>query len=170
MTDLRAQIDVAIYLVAIVAANLLVATYGPPAVVFNAFVFIGLDLTMRDRLHDQWKDDQLVLRMGALIVAGGALSWFLNRDAGIIAVASTAAFVLAATADGIAYHLARRWPRLARVNTSNIVGSAVDSLVFPTIAFGGFLPALVLAQFVAKVAGGFVWSLILALPVRSRSA
>jgi hypothetical protein len=37
----------------------------------------------------------------------------------------------------------------------------VDSVLFPTIAFGAFLPAIVLGQFVAKVAGGAVWSWIL---------
>jgi hypothetical protein len=161
---------VAIYLVAIVAANLSVAAFGPPVVVVNAFLFIGLDLTLRDRLHDEWRGRWLPWRMGLLIAAGGAISWFLNRDAGVIAVASTVAFAGAAIADGIVYHLMARYPRLARINGSNVVGAAVDSLLFPTIAFGSLMPALVIAQFIAKVAGGFVWSLILAVPVRRRAA
>lgn len=155
---------VLLYLAAIVVANLTVAAFGPSAVVVNAFLFIGLDLTLRDKLHDQWSGDGLVWKMGALIVAGGVISWILNRDAGMIAVASTVAFAGAAIADGLAYAAAHRWPRLARINASNVVGSAVDSVLFPTIAFGSFLPALVLAQFAAKVAGGFVWSLVLAVP------
>ena len=40
-----------LYLSAIVAANLLAARYGPWATVLWAFLFIGLDLTTRDRLH-----------------------------------------------------------------------------------------------------------------------
>ena len=39
--------------------------------------------------------------------------------------------------------------------------TAVDSILFPTIAFGSFLPLIVLGQFAAKVGGGFVWSLLL---------
>lgn len=43
---------VIMYLVAIVLANLTVAAFGPRMVIVNAFLFIGLDLTARDRLHD----------------------------------------------------------------------------------------------------------------------
>ena len=48
------------------------------------------------------------------------------------------------------------------MNGSNIVGAAADSLIFPTLAFGAFLPWVVLGQFVAKVAGGALWALVLA--------
>jgi len=37
----------------------------------------------------------------------------------------------------------------------------VDSLLFPTLAFGAVMPAIIAGQFFAKVAGGFFWSLIL---------
>jgi hypothetical protein len=76
------MIYVAIYLAAIVVANLSVAALGPQAVIVNAFLLIGLDLTLRDKLHDRWNNDQLALRMGALILAGGVISYVLNRDAG----------------------------------------------------------------------------------------
>lgn len=160
---------VAAYLGAIVAANLLVATFGPSVVVLNAFLFIGLDLTSRDRLHDAWRDRWLVGRMALLIGAGGAISYALNAGAGPIAVASTAAFAVSATLDGLTYALLGDRARLLRVNGSNVVGAAADSLIFPALAFGAWLPVIVLGQFVAKVAGGFVWSLILAVPVRSRA-
>ncbi len=42
-----------------------------------------------------------------------------------------------------------------------MTGAAVDSLVFPTIAFGALMPQIVLAQFVAKAVGGALWSFIL---------
>ena len=161
---------VALYLAAVVAANLSVATFGPAASILNAFLFIGLDLTLRDRLHDAWGGRQLVARMALLIAAGGAISYLLNRDAGQIAVASTVAFVVAGTLDGVTYQLLGDRARLVRINGSNVVGAAADSLIFPTIAFGGFLPLIVLGQFAAKVAGGFVWSLILAVPQRRRAA
>lgn len=152
---------VGLYLFAIVAANLLVAQFGPGITILNAFLFIGLDLTARDRLHDQWRHNGLVWKMGLLIAAGGLLSYLLNRDAGRIALASTVAFTAAALTDALVYQLLHRRTFLIRANGSNIPAAAVDSIVFPTLAFGGFLPWVTLGQFTAKVLGGFVWSLIL---------
>jgi hypothetical protein len=151
---------VLVYLAAIVLANLTVAWWGPGVAIFNAFLLIGLDLAARDTLHDRWKDG-LIWKMGLLIGTGGLISFLLNSSAGIIAVASTAAFALAAVTDAVVYHLFRHKPYLIRANASNGPAALVDSLVFPTIAFGGFLPLITLGQFAAKVAGGFVWSLIL---------
>ena len=152
---------ICLYLAAIVVANLTVAWWGPRMTIINAFLFIGLDLTTRDKLHDAWHGRGLLWKMAALIGTGSVLSWLFNRNAGHIAVASFVAFALAAIADTVVYHLARRWHRLARVNGSNVVSAAVDSLVFPTLAFGGLMPWVTLGQFAAKVGGGFVWSLIL---------
>lgn len=152
---------IALYLAAIVAANLTVAIWGSSVTIINAFLFIGLDLTARDRLHDAWQGKRLAWKMGLLIAAGGTLSWLLNHDAGPIALASTVAFATAAIVDASVYHLFRRRPFLVRANLSNGPAAAVDSLVFPTLAFGGFLPWITLGQFAAKVAGGFVWSLII---------
>jgi len=153
---------IALYLVAIVLANLTVAWFGPKMTIVNAFLFIGLDLTARDYLHDAWHNNHLVLKMAALIATGSAITWMLNKDAGQVALASMVAFSLAAITDSIFYQLLGRYPRWLRINGSNIPSAAVDSLVFPTIAFGGFLPLITLGQFAAKVTGGFVWSIILA--------
>ena len=154
---------VAVYLISIVAANLLIVWLGRWWSVVNAFLFIGLDLVTRDLLHDAWHGRRLALKMGALIVAGSLLSWLLNRDAAQIAVASFVAFALAAMTDTIVYAVAvrRGWTWLQRSNTSNVASAAVDSLVFPTIAFGGLQPALTALQFVAKIAGGAFWSITL---------
>ncbi|MDG1177262.1 MAG: hypothetical protein P8O73_03090, partial [SAR324 cluster bacterium] len=46
-------------------------------------------------------------------------------------------------------------------NGSNVAGSVIDPIVFPTLAFGVFMPEIVLGQFVAKFVGGFLWSLVL---------
>lgn len=155
------MIYIIMYLAAIVAANLTTAAFGPSWSIVNAFLFIGLDLTCRDRLHEAWHGRGLVWKMGLLIAAGSLLSYALNRDAGQIAVASFVAFALAAVADTLVY--SRLWYRnyMQRVNGSNVTGAAVDSLVFPTIAFGGIMPLITLGQFIAKVGGGFVWSLFL---------
>lgn len=151
---------VTMYLVAIIFANLTVAAFGPSMVIINAFLFIGLDLTARDRLHDAWRGDKLLPKMAALIAAGSILSWLLNRNAGQIALASFVAFAAAATVDAVVYHLLGKYPRWLRINGSNVPSALVDSLVFPTLAFGGFMPAIVLGQFIAKILGGFVWSLV----------
>jgi hypothetical protein len=157
---------VVLYLTAIVAANLTVAWFGPKVTIVNAFLFIGLDLTARDRLHDAWHGRRLWPKMAALIAAGSLLSWLLNRDAGQIALASFVAFGCAGVVDALVYHLLGGYPRWMRINGSNVPSALVDSLVFPTLAFGGFLPLITLGQFAAKVTGGFVWSVALTLPRR----
>ncbi len=99
--------------------------------------------------------------MAGLIAAGSLLSWAINRNAGQIALASFVAFALAGAVDAGTYHLLRHRAWWQRVNGSNVLSAAVDSIVFPTIAFGAFLPVIVLGQFVAKVTGGAMWSLLL---------
>ena len=154
------MIYVVMYLAAIVLANITVAMFGPQMTIVNAFLFIGLDLTARDRLHDAWHGNHLLLKMTALIGAGSILSWVINRDTSQIAIASFVAFALAAIVDTVAYQLLGNYPRWLRVNGSNIPSALVDSIVFPTLAFGVFLPAIVLGQFLAKTLGGFFWSLV----------
>jgi hypothetical protein len=149
------------YLAAIVLANLSSAHFGPSASVVNAFLFIGLDLTGRDKLHDAWHGRGLVWKMAALIATGSLLSWLLNRGAGRIALASFVAFAAAATVDTLVYHLLRGRAPLVKVNGSNVCSAAVDSCIFPTLAFGALLPWIVLGQFAAKVAGGALWALLL---------
>jgi hypothetical protein len=152
-------IYVIMYLAAIVLANLAVARFGPGSTIVVAFLFIGLDLTARDRLHDAWRGDRLFVKMALLIAAGSILSYALNRDAGQIALASFVAFAAAAIVDTVVYQLLGGYPRWLRVNGSNIPSAAVDSIIFPTLAFGSFLLPIVLGQFLAKTLGGFVWSL-----------
>ena len=152
---------VLIYVAAIVAANLSVATFGPWVSPINAFFLIGLDLALRDHLHDRWRGPGLWPRMLGLIAVAGLASFLLNPAAGRIAVASVVAFCAAGIVDAIAYHLMRSRPYLQRSNASNVAGSMADSLIFPAIAFGGWLPAIVALQFVAKVAGGAMWAWLL---------
>jgi len=147
---------VIVYALAMTIANLSVATFGPAVSPINAFVLIGLDLALRDWLHVRLK----VWQMGALIVATGVMTYVLNPAAGMIAIASAAAFTSAAVVDWSVFAKLRgSW--LFRANGSNVAGAAVDSLLFPTIAFGALMPHIVLAQFVAKVAGGAVWAWII---------
>lgn len=145
-----------VYAAAMIAANMTVAAFGPWVSPINAFVLIGLDLALRDWLHVRLK----VWQMATLIASTGLLTFALNPVAGVIVVASACAFSAAALADWLTFaRLRGTW--LFRSNGSNVAGAAVDSLIFPTIAFGALMPHIVALQFVAKVAGGFVWSLVI---------
>ena len=155
------EMYVIMYLLTIVFANLIVTWFGPEIVIINALIFIGLDLTIRDKVHDAWKGEGLVWKMAGLIATGSILSFILNRNAGPIALASFVAFGSAAITDALVYHRLLNRPRLLRINGSNIPAALVDSLIFPTLAFGSFMLPIVAGQFLAKTAGGFVWSLIL---------
>lgn len=149
-------IALALYAVSMIAANLTVAAFGPVVTPINAFLLIGLDLTLRDWLHVRIKPWHMLVLIGAT----GALTYLLNPAAGMVAVASAAAFTSAALVDWSVFaRTGGSW--LYRSNVSNVAGAAVDSIVFPTLAFGALMPGVVLAQFVAKVAGGAVWSFLL---------
>ena len=158
---MRTSLLITAYLFAIVAANLSIAAWGPGMAIVNAFVFIALDLTARDALHDAWRGRGLAWKMGCLIAAGSLLSYLLNAGAGRIALASFVAFAVSAMLDSIVYWRLEHRSQLVKMNGSNIVGAATDSLLFPTLAFGVFLPWVVLGQFAAKVLGGYLWSLVL---------
>jgi len=147
-----------IYVLSLVAANLLIASFGVWFSPIGAFLLIGLDLSLRDKLHDLWEGDKLPIKMGGLIATASIVSYAINPATGMIAFASLAAFSLSMVADSLVYQYLKHKEWMIRVNGSNVAGSAVDSIVFPTIAFGGLMLEIVALQFVAKVGGGFVWS------------
>lgn len=145
-----------IYAAAMTLANLSVAHWGPWVSPINAFVLIGLDLALRDWLHMRLK----LWQMGALIATTGLLTYLLNPAAGHIAMASAVAFTAAAIVDwSVFIRLPGSW--LRRANGSNVAGAAVDSLIFPTMAFGVLMPHIVALQFVAKVTGGAIWAYLI---------
>lgn len=157
-------VAILIYAAAMTMANLLLAgavqTWGRGAIAYvsplNSFFLIGLDLALRDWLHFRLKAWQML----ALISVSGLLTYALNPSAGMIAIASATAFTGAALVDWATFaRLRGSW--LFRANGSNVAGAAVDSLIFPTIAFGALMPEVVLKQFIAKVAGGALWAWVL---------
>lgn len=147
---------VIIYSFAITAANISVATFGPWISPINSFVLIGLDLALRDWLHFKIKTWQMLI----LILISGVITYFLNPSAEKIAIASSCAFTAAALTDWFIFSIAKgSWVK--RANISNIGGAAVDSILFPTMAFGIFMPGIVAMQFASKIFGGFLWSLLI---------
>jgi uncharacterized PurR-regulated membrane protein YhhQ (DUF165 family) len=144
---------VLVYATAMTAANLLVSHFGPSITPINAFFLIGLTLTMRDFLHVRISQKKML----ALILVSGAITYVLNPAAGMIAVASALAFTSAAFVDWAVFvRMTGSWFR--RANGSNVVGAAVDSIVFPTVAFGVLMPHIIAMQFLAKVIGGAMWA------------
>jgi queuosine precursor transporter len=161
MTDRKpALLLVALHLGAIVLANVLAATYGPTATIYNAFALIGLDLITRDRLADFWGTTRWA-KMSALIATGAALSYIATPGAGRIAIASGVSFAAAEGSEAILYYALRRREWLERANVAATLAAAVDSVVFPTLAFGAFIWSVSFGQFCAKVAGAFVWSVVI---------
>lgn len=145
-----------VYAAAMTLANLSIAQWGPWVSPINAFILIGLDLALRDWLHMHLR----LWQMGTLIASTGLLTYLLNPAAGQIAIASAVAFTAAAVVDwSVFVRLPGSW--LRKANGSNIAGAAVDSLIFPTLAFGVLLPHIVALQFVSKVAGGAMWAYLI---------
>lgn len=146
-----------IYISAICLANFLVSAFGPAVTPVNAFLLIGLDFVIRDKLHEKIG----MLKMIFLISVAGIISFSANPSTDMIAIASVSAFSLAALTDASVYQclIKKRW--MVKSNVSNVASSAVDSIVFPIIAFGSFMPWVVIAQFVAKAFGGAIWAWVL---------
>lgn len=152
------SLAIALYIGAITGANLLVAHFGPAIMPALAFVLIGFDLALRNWLQVRLRPWQ----MGALILVTGCLTYALNPAAKFIAIASAVAFSVAALVEWLTFtKVAGKW--LKRSVWGGVAGAAADSLIFPTLAFGALMPWVVLAQFVAKVAGSALWSWMLSL-------
>jgi uncharacterized PurR-regulated membrane protein YhhQ (DUF165 family) len=144
------------YAFAMTAANLLIVKFGVWMSPINSFFLIGLTLVLRDWLHVRLKAWQMAL----LITASGGITYLLNPAAAQIAIASSLAFTFAALVDWAVFvKTPGTW--FKRSNVSNVAGAAVDSVAFPTIAFGVLMPEIVLAQFASKIVGGFIWSALL---------
>lgn len=146
-----------VYVAVLVAANLALAKLGPQWSPVIAFLLIGLDLSLRDRIHDKRGGVDAIIA----VLLAAVISLLIDGSATRIAVASFIAFAAAGLTDTVAYELLRRRPALVKMNGSNVAGALVDSALFPTIAFGALMPEIIAAQFVAKVAGGAMWAWLL---------
>ena len=152
---------VLVFLGAIVSANLVLYFLGPiPWAMVNGFIFIGLDFVVRDKLHEIW-ETHLWKRMLGLIFTGSAISVLFNVGALQIAIASFIAFMVAGLVDAAIYHALKDKKWLIKSNASNAGGSIADSILFPTIAFGAFIPEIILGQIASKFLGGVVWSFVI---------
>jgi len=118
------MIPVFIYLLDVVLANMIILWFGPQAAVITAFLFIGLDLTLRDKLHDQWHGKQLCWKMLALICGGSAILIAFNWDALPIGLAIATAFLAAGVGGSLVYAGLCKKHFIIRANGSNVAGNA----------------------------------------------
>lgn len=150
------------YLTAVVIANLIVTAFGAAASIPTSLAFIALDLTARDSLHDLWHGHHLWRNMLLLIVSGSLLSALMNASAVPIAIASCAAFLAAGLTDTLVYQLLGGRSKFIKMNGSNLFSAAVDSIVFPLLAFGWPpLWAIMAGDYTAKIVGGAAWAWLL---------
>lgn len=148
-----------LYLAGGLAANLTLTVFGPEAAVYNAFLFIGLLLVCRDRIQDHWRERPFPKMAGLIAVATGLVFAF-NPAGGRIALAGAAAFLVTELVDYAVYRLRWQRPWLERSNVSNVAAAAVDSVLFPLLAFNTLSAAITFEQFAAKVAGALVFTLV----------
>ena len=147
--------SVVFYLLSILFANLLVIKYGIINLGFIMFpagaVLIGLTFSARDfvqRRHGKW---------GAWLwmIIATLITVLFNQK---IAFASGTAFLVAESLDWLVYTYSDR-PFWQRIVLSNAIGTPVDSVIFVTLAFGWFWPAIwgqTIIKFVSSL-GVLLW-------------
>ncbi|MFJ3601859.1 VUT family protein [Streptomyces anulatus] len=130
-------LTLAAYVATIPAANLLVTHVGAVPVGFGeaapaGVYMVGLALVLRDLAREAAGRTAVWVAIGI----GAVLSWWLADPA--LAVASTAAFLVAESMDFAVYEPLRQRGLLVAMVASNAVGMLADSLIFLHLAFKNF--------------------------------
>ncbi|XXX79113.1 VUT family protein [Sorangium sp. So ce134] len=124
----------AVYAGTVIGANLALQRWGIVPVGFGleapaGVYFAGLALAARDAVHERHG-----LRVTlALVLAGAGVSALFAPS---IALASAAAFLVSELLDGLVWSRLRRRGAAVAVAGSGLVGAAIDTLLFLTLAFG----------------------------------
>lgn len=145
-----------LYILVIILANLSTTYFGIWITPFNAFFLIGVELVLRDVMHESLSKSSML----SIVVIAGVISFIINAESKNIAIASFVAIVVSCFVDYYVYSKTKgKWTK--RSNTSNFFSGFTDSLIFPLIAFGFFNPYIFTLQWLAKFVGGFIWTLLL---------
>lgn len=153
-------IALAVYIGAILAANILSANFGLVPVGFGLLVSAGtyaagFALLSRDFVHTYLG----VRGVLAGIAIGVALAWFLATPA--LAMASAVAFLVAELADMLVFLWIRPRGFVRAALFSNIVSAPVDTVLFLWIA--GF--PLVFESIVGQMVGKILWATVVPLAI-----
>ena len=146
------------YLAVIVLANNLVATYGIVTLWITAFFIIPFDLFTRDLLHEKWHSHKINLMIGmlTLISLGSFLSFVINQNTKMVALASFFGFLASGMINLVIYEILWKTKHFVKMNVSNFFAVLADSFIFITIAFGFNLEHS-LIQSTIKFLGGMFW-------------
>jgi len=119
----------------------------------SGVLMIGLALVLRDWVHE------LAGKYWALgcVVMGAALSLVFSPAA--LAIASAIAFLFSELADFAVYSKLREKSKPVAVVASQVVGAALDSMLFVYLAFGSF--AFSAGTTLAKIYAGLAVAIIL---------
>jgi uncharacterized PurR-regulated membrane protein YhhQ (DUF165 family) len=138
----------------LVLANLMVFKTGQAALLLTGLILVPFDFAVRIQLQERWARSGVWIRLILLMVVGGVLTVLILPDARWVAIASVSAFVASSLAGALVYALlAHHEKRLARIAS---IGSmaALDSIVFPLLAFPEVSTGLMLAQCAMKWGAG----------------
>lgn len=149
------------YLIALVAANLIVKHFGPFGLWFSSAFLIPFDFICRCIFHETWKGGKLVLNLILLTIFSGVITFVMNENAWNIALASFSGIVSVQIFAGIFYQLFKKKSFLVKVNLSDLVAIVVDSIVFQLVAFQAINMEVTGGQILIKMVGGLFWFFII---------
>jgi len=140
-----------LYLLSILLGNLFVIWFGIVKVLGLVFpagvIFIGLTFSFRDYVQRTWGDWACWVWM----LLATIITFFLNQQ---VAFASVCAFLISEGVDWFSFKVLKM-PFKKRIYISNLFSCPLDSLIFVTIAFGFYWPAI-WGQAVIKYASGLL--------------
>lgn len=151
------------FLLALVAANLIVKHFGAPGLLISSFLLIPFDFVLRCVIHENYKGFKLFRLLLGLTIAAGLCTYAINHDALNVARGSVAGIVAAQIFAGAFYQLAKYKNEgfFIKVNLSDLIAITFDSIAFQIVAFNLFNPSIMLGQIIIKFAGGLLWYFII---------
>lgn len=135
--------------------------FGAYALWASSFAIIPFDFIVRCILHEKWKGQELISKFFLLTFIACLITYFINKDAHNIAFASIIGFTSAQLTAGFYYQLNKGKSIFNKVNISDLIAIAADSIVFQFIAFSYLNPLITLGQIAVKFFGGLLWYYIL---------
>jgi uncharacterized PurR-regulated membrane protein YhhQ (DUF165 family) len=153
------------YLISIILGNYFVIKFGIIHVAGLTFpagvVFVGLTFSFRDFVQKRWGDKACWIWM----IVATIITFFLNIQ---IALASVTAF---AVSEGVDWFLFKylQLSLKKRIMFSNLLSCPLDSMIFVTIAFGWFWPAIWGQALIKYLSGLLVLPFIKPVPYQTIS-
>lgn len=149
------------YLIALIAANLIVKHFGSHGLWFSSAILIPFDFVCRCIFHESWKGIKLVKNLILLTLVSGIITVALNYNALNIALASFAGIVSVQIAAGLFYQRFKNKSYFFKVNISDLIAIIVDSIVFQYVAFQLIDFNVTGGQILIKIFGGLFWYFII---------